>query len=59
MCLKNDIEKQLGIPTKIKMGAPGAMDIFLDGQKIFSYKETGRMPAPSEVIRLIEARRPA
>jgi hypothetical protein len=35
---------QLKIPTRIRLGGPGALDLFVDKQKINSKKQTGRLP---------------
>jgi len=53
--LKEGIEQQLKIPTKIKMGGPGSLDVWVDNKRIFSKKELGRMPQQGEIIRLIQA----
>jgi hypothetical protein len=54
--LKESIEGKLNIPTRIRMGGPGALDVFVDRQKIFSKKETGRLPTADEIIELIRQR---
>jgi Rdx family protein len=51
--LKKDLDKQLGTNTKIKMGAPGALDVIVDGRKIFSYKEQGRIPTAADIVRAV------
>ena len=56
MSLKESIEGKLNIPTRIRMGGPGALDVFVDRQKIFSKKETGRLPTADEIIELIRQR---
>ena len=56
MSLKESIEGKLKIPTQIRLGGPGSLDIFLDKQKIYSKKQTGRLPTADEVIELIRAR---
>ena len=56
MSLKQTIESKLNIPTRIRLGGPGALDVFVDGQKVYSKKETGRLPAPDEILNLIRAR---
>jgi selT/selW/selH-like putative selenoprotein len=54
--LKESIEGKLGIPTRIRLGGPGALDVFVDGQKIYSKKQTGRLPTADDIIELIRAR---
>ena len=56
MSLKQSIEGQLKIPTRIRLGRPGALDVFVDGQKIYSKKQTGRLPTADEIIELIRGR---
>ena len=57
MSLKESVEAKLKIPTRIRFGGPGALDVFVDGQKIYSKKQTGRLPTAAEIIELIRARR--
>ena len=57
MGLKHDIEERLQIPARIHMGGPGAFDVFAGGEKIYSKKETGRMPTSEEIIQLIRNRK--
>ena len=56
MSLKESIEAKLKIPTRIRLGGPGALDVFVDKQKIYSKKETGRLPTADEIIALIPYR---
>lgn len=56
MSLKEGIESKLKIPTKIRLGGPGALDVFVDSDKIYSKKQTGRLPTADEIIELIRAR---
>ena len=56
MSLKESIEAKLKIPTRIRLGAPGALDVFLEKQKIYSKRETGRLPTADEIIDLIRER---
>ena len=59
MRLKDDIERELGLPTRLRAGAPGALDVFVDGEQIYSKKRTGRMPNSGELIGLIRGKLPA
>jgi predicted Rdx family selenoprotein len=51
--LKNDIERELGVPVRLRAGAPGALDVYVDGKQIYSKKKTGRLPAAPELIDFI------
>lgn len=53
MSLKNNIEREFGVPTRLRIGAPGALDVFVNGERIYSKKETGRLPTADELINLI------
>jgi selT/selW/selH-like putative selenoprotein len=54
--LKNDIEREFGVPIRLRAGAPGALDVFVDGEQIYSKKKTGRLPTADEVINLIRSK---
>jgi len=54
--LKDSIESKLKIPTRIRFGPPGSLDVLVDGQKIYSKNQTGRLPTPDEIVNLIRAR---
>ena len=56
MSLKESIEGQLKIPTRIRLGGPGALDVFVDKQRIYSKKQSGRLPEADEIIKLIRGR---
>lgn len=57
MSLKESIERELRIPTRIRLGAPGSLDILADGETIYSKKQTGRFPSAEEVVNLLRSRR--
>lgn len=59
MSLKQDIEKKLGIPVKLKAGMPGSMDVYVDGQRVFSKAQTGRMAQFNDIEPMIESRKRA
>jgi predicted Rdx family selenoprotein len=51
--LRDEIERELGLPVKVRAGAPGALDVYAGGEQIYSKKRTGRMPSANELIALI------
>jgi selT/selW/selH-like putative selenoprotein len=51
--LKNDIERELGIPIRLRAGIPGSFRILVNGVQIYSKKQTGHSPNPAEIIQLI------
>ena len=38
------------------MGGLGVLDVFADGDLLFSYKQAGRMPSDEEILNLLAAR---
>jgi selT/selW/selH-like putative selenoprotein len=56
--LKNEMEHELSVPIRVRAGGPGALDVYMDGEQIYSKKRTGRLPAADELIKLIRARAP-
>ncbi len=58
MSLKNDVERELGVPIRVRAGAPGSLRVLLDGQEIYSKKQTGRSPNPAEIVGLIREKIP-
>lgn len=48
MSLKESIESELKIPTRIRFGGPGALDVLVDGKKIYSKKKNGPLPSVEE-----------
>jgi len=54
--LRNHIERELGVPIRVRAGAPGALDVFVDGEQIYSKKKTGRLPTADELISLIRSK---
>ena len=53
MSLKNSIEREIGIPIRLRAGAPGSFKVLLDGEQLYSKKEAGRSPNAAEIVRLI------
>jgi hypothetical protein len=54
--LKEGIESKPKIPTRIRLGGPGALDVLFDGQKIYSKNQIGRLPTVDKIIDLIRDR---
>jgi predicted Rdx family selenoprotein len=53
--LKNKLESSLGMPVRIRTGAPGSFRVLLDGKQIFSLKEAGHLPSEDDILRLIQS----
>ncbi len=58
MSLKNDIERDLGIPIRLRAGAPGSLNVILNGEQIFSKKQAGHSPTTAEILKLIREKAP-
>jgi predicted Rdx family selenoprotein len=56
--LKNNIELELGIPIRLRAGAPGSFSVLLNGEQIYSKKKSGPSPNPAEIIKLIREKNP-
>ncbi len=56
--LKNNLERELGVPIRVRAGAPGSFVVLLNGEQIYSKKQTGRSPNTSEIVQLIRAKTP-
>jgi len=54
--LKQELEREFGTPVRIRAGAPGGLDVLVDGEKVYSKKQTGRMPSAAELITLLRPR---
>jgi hypothetical protein len=53
--LKKLIITRLGVKPRISMGGLGVLDVFVDGKRVFSYREAGHMPEDQEILDLIQA----
>lgn len=45
--LKNDIERELGIPIRVRAGAPGSFNVLVNGQRVYSKKQDRAFRQPS------------
>jgi selT/selW/selH-like putative selenoprotein len=52
------MERELGVPIRLRAGAPGSFTVLLNGEQIYSKKQTGRSPNSAEIIQMIRARTP-
>ena len=48
--LAKAIEEKTGIKPQLKKSGGGVFEVFIDGKKIFSKKETGRFPEMDEIL---------
>ena len=58
MSLKNNIERELGIPIRVRAGAPGSLRVLLNGETIYSKKQEGHSPDPAEIVHIIRQKTP-
>jgi selT/selW/selH-like putative selenoprotein len=56
--LKNEIERELAIPIRLRAGGPGSFSVLLNGEQIYSKKQAGRSPNAHEIMRLIREKTP-
>jgi hypothetical protein len=43
------------VSSRIRWGSFGQLDVIVDGQVVFSKRETGRVPRPGEIPALVRA----
>lgn len=53
MSLKNKIERELGIPIRVRAGAPGSFSVLIDGQRIYSKDKQDDAPDSAQIMQLI------
>jgi len=51
--LKERIERELGVPVRVRAGAPGSFNVFVDGKQIYSKKRNEDLPNPDEILQLV------
>ncbi len=52
--MRKELRETIGVDPKIKWGAPGALDVFVDGRKVFSAKQAGHLPSAEEIVRAVK-----
>ncbi|HWR13316.1 MAG TPA: Rdx family protein [Terriglobales bacterium] len=55
MRLKSELERELRMPITLKMGGPGTLNVYVNGQQIYSYQRTKRLPRPDELLAAIRS----
>lgn len=56
MSLKQSLEKELGISVPVRAGPPGSLNVFLNGERIFSRNEQGQPPSAADIAQLVRAK---
>jgi predicted Rdx family selenoprotein len=51
--LKNDIERELHVPIRVRAGAPGSLKVLVNGEPIYSRKQKSDSPNAPEIIKAI------
>jgi selT/selW/selH-like putative selenoprotein len=54
--LKDNIERELSVPVRLRAGAPGALNVYVNGEQIYSKKQAGRLPTADELVKLIRGK---
>lgn len=55
MRLKGAIEREFGVPVRVRAGAPGSLRVLRDGEQVYSLKQDGPVLSADEILRLIHA----
>ena len=53
MSLKQDLDREFHTQTRLRLGKPGALDVYVDGRKIYS--KGGRLPSSQEMFGLVRS----
>ena len=53
MRLKDRLERELGIPIRLRAGSLGSLQILVNGESIYSKKQTGHLPSAEEMVALV------
>jgi predicted Rdx family selenoprotein len=56
--LKSQIERETGIPIRLRAGAPGSLRVLVNGEQIYSKQHAGRSPNAAEIVKLIREKSP-
>jgi predicted Rdx family selenoprotein len=56
--LKDSLEHELGVPIRVRAGAPGSLRVLVDGEELYSKKQAGDSPNAAEIVKLIRAKAP-
>ena len=51
--LRDELQATLHAPAKIRWGGLGELTVTVDGRTVFSTRQTGRVPEPGEITRLV------
>jgi len=54
--LQESLEKEFGVSVPVRAGAPGSLNVFLNGERIFSRKEQGQPPSAADIIHMVRAK---
>jgi hypothetical protein len=57
--LKREIKKDLGLTPRMRFAGTGVLDVVVDGQTVFSYGAKQRLLEQGEIVKLIQASKPA
>ncbi|MGH7305791.1 MAG: hypothetical protein ACRELZ_21105 [Candidatus Rokuibacteriota bacterium] len=57
MRLRDELRETLQLPATIRWGGLRELTVTVDGQAVFSRRQTGRMPRPGEIARLVQSLR--
>lgn len=55
MRLREELHATLGVPARIRWGGLGELTVTVDGRAVYSRRQTGRMPEPGEIVRLVRS----
>jgi hypothetical protein len=53
--LRDELDRTLHVPAKIRWGGLGELTVTVDGRTVFSKRRAGRVPEPGEIARLVQS----
>jgi len=53
--LRNELQSTVRVAAKISWGGFRELTVLVDGRTVFSRRQTGRMPEPGEISRLVKS----
>ncbi|HXR97548.1 MAG TPA: Rdx family protein [Terriglobales bacterium] len=56
MSLKASLEKEFGVQVPVRAGAPGSLNVILNGERIFSRQDKNQPVSHPEIIQLIRTK---
>ncbi len=57
MRLKEELNTEIGVDSKVRLGGFRELTVIIDGETVFSNRKLKRKPKPGEIAEIIRSRR--